>query len=154
MYKGPDMASVAMELDNGNEEGNIDEIKKFVTSRFITSSEGCWRIFLFDTHGRDPSIQRLAVHEENLQMVTFTEGNPEEAISNPKNTTLLAWFKLNQSDPEANSLKYYEIPKHYVWNSSQHKWTKRKQKRCIGHMYTTNPSQGERHYLRITYQEQ
>ena len=138
-----------MELDNGNKEGNIDEIKKFVTSRFITLSEGCWRIFPFDTHGRDPSIQRLAVHEENLQMVTFNEGKPEEAISNPKNTTLLAWFKLNQSDPEANSLKYHEIPEHYVWNSSQHKWTKRKQKRCIGHMYTTNPSQGERHYLRI-----
>ena len=131
VYKGPDMASVAMESDNGNKEGNIDEIKKFVTSRFITSSEGCWRIFAFDTHGRDPSIQRLAVHEENLQMVTFNEGNPEEAISNPKNTTTLAWFKLNQSDPEANSLKYHEIPEHYVWNSSQHKWTKRKQKRCI-----------------------
>ena len=56
VYKGPDMASVAMESDSGNKEGNIDEIKKFVTSRFITSSEGCWRMFPFDTHGRDPSI--------------------------------------------------------------------------------------------------
>ena len=82
-------------------------------------------------------------------MVTFSEQNPEEPIENPKNTTLLAWFKLNEIDPDARSLKYHEIPEHYVCNSSQHKWTKRKQKRFIGHMYTTCPSQGERHYLKI-----
>ena len=46
-------------------------------------------------------------------------------------------------------LKYHEIPQHYVWNQSQHQWTKRKRGRCIGRLYTTNPSQGERHYLRI-----
>ena len=46
-------------------------------------------------------------------------------------------------------LKYHEIPEHYVWNQSQHQWTKRKRGRCIGHLYTTNPSQGERHYLHI-----
>ena len=43
---------------------------------------------------------------------------------------------------------YHEIPEHYVWNSS-HKWTPRKQKQCIGCMYTTTPSQGERHYLHV-----
>ena len=115
----------------------------------MTSSEGCWRIFPYDTHGRDPCIQRLAVHEENLHMVTFNEDNPQEAVANPKNTTLLAWFKLNQYDPDARHLKYHEIPKHYVWNSHQHKWTKTSQKRGIGHMYTASLSQGERHYLRI-----
>ena len=100
-------------------------------------------------HGRDPSIQRLAVHEQNLQMVTFNEENPEEAVSNPKDTTLLAWFTLNQNHPDARHLKYHEVPEHYVWNSQQHKWTKRKKGRCIGHMYTTNPAQGERHYLHL-----
>ena len=124
VYKGPDMASVALESQKENNDGIIDEIKKSVTSQFMTSSEGCWRIFPFDTHGRDPSIQRLAVHEENMQMVMFNEQNPEESIVNPKNITLLAWFKLNQSDPDARSLKYHEIPEHYVWNASQHKWTK------------------------------
>ena len=27
------------------------------------------------------------------------------------------------------------------------KWTKRKQGRCIGCMYTTDPARGERHYI-------
>ena len=82
-------------------------------------------------------------------MVTFNEENPKEAVSDPKNTTLLTWFNLNQSDPDARQLKYHEIPEHYVWNHSQHKWTKRKKCRCIRHLYTTNPSQGERHYLHL-----
>ena len=151
VYKGPDMASVTMELEKQrtSQEGIIDEISKFVNARFVTASEGCWRIFCFDVHGWDPSIQRLAVHEENTQIVWFHEHNPEEAIANLKDTTLLAWFKLNESHPEAQKFKYHEIPEHFVWNSTSHRWTPRKRRNCIGCMYTTSPSQGEWHYLRI-----
>ena len=41
VYKGPDMASVAIESQN-NGEGNakkLEEIEKFVNSRFVTASE-------------------------------------------------------------------------------------------------------------------
>ena len=66
-----------------------------------------------------------------------------------KNTTLLGWFKLNKTDPDARKFKYHEIPEHYVWNSNLYKWTSRKQGYSIGRMYTMNPSQKERHYLCI-----
>ena len=145
VYKGPDMASVAVASGNDMEsqEANVnknhkshpehvDEIEKYVNSRFITASEGFWRICAFDVHGREPSIQCLAVHEENSQIITFNERNPGAALSNPQDTTLLAWFKLNKSDPEAVNYKYHEIPEHYVWNQNCHKWTKRKKGRCIG----------------------
>ena len=102
-----------------------DEIKKFVNLRFITASESYWHISGNDVHGREPSIQRLAIHEENLQTVYFQENNVAEAITNPKNTTLLAWFKLNQVDADARMLKYHKIPEHYVWNQSQHHWDKK-----------------------------
>ena len=36
-YKGPDMASVAVESEH-----KMDEIHKYIHSRFITASEGCW----------------------------------------------------------------------------------------------------------------
>ena len=148
VYKGPDMASVAVESEvQVPKEKNTDEINKFVNARFVTASEACWQIMSFPVHGRDQSIQRLAVHEENLQMITFDEAEPEDAIKNPKDTTLLAWFKLNQRDQEARKYNYHQIPEHYVWN--RHKWTPRKRGHCVGRMYTTNPSQGERHYLRI-----
>ena len=147
--KKAEMCWVTIESGANNEvkEKCADEIDKFVNSRFVTASESFWRICGFDVHDRDPSKQRLAVHEENLQMVTFNEENPREAISNPKDTTLLAWFTLNQTDPEVWQFKYHEIPEKYVWNSQQHKWTQRKRQRCVGCMYTTNPAQGERHFL-------
>ena len=52
------MASVAIEsyTDEGREK-KVDEIDKFVNSRFITATEAYWRICGFDVHGRDPSIQ-------------------------------------------------------------------------------------------------
>ena len=55
----------------------------------MLTSEGYWRIMGFDVHGREPSIQRQAIHEENLQMVTFSADSPDKAITNPKDTTLL-----------------------------------------------------------------
>ena len=118
VYKGSDMASVAVQPAGNNirSDKKHDEIDQFVNSRFIIASESYWRICGFDVHGRDPSVQRLAVHEQNLQMVTFNEANPSEMVSNPKDTTLIAWFALNQNDPDARDIKYDEIPEHYVWN--------------------------------------
>ena len=83
-------------------------------------------------------------------MITFNEDSLREAISNPKDTTLLAWFTLNQNDPDTRQRKYHEIPEYSVWNSSQHKWTPRKKGRCIGCVYTTNPGHGERHHLHLS----
>ena len=65
----------------------------------------------------------------------FQENNVAEAIKNPKNTTLLVWFKLNQVDVDALMLKYHEIPEHYVWNQSQHWWTKGKEEGALA-VYT------------------
>ena len=31
-----------------------------------------------------------------MQVVMFTEENPQDAISDPKDSTLLAWFQLNR----------------------------------------------------------
>ena len=70
------MACVAMQSENRNEDQMVDEIHKYV------NSESSWRIMDFDVHGRQPSIQRLAVHEQNSQMITFNENRPEEAIGN------------------------------------------------------------------------
>ena len=58
VYKGPDMASVAIETENQSDkrERSVDEINKYVNSRFVTASEGCWSIFGFDVHGREPSV--------------------------------------------------------------------------------------------------
>ena len=42
VYKGPDMASVAMNLQLQNDIHQGDEIHKYVNSLFVTVSEACW----------------------------------------------------------------------------------------------------------------
>ena len=69
------MASVALEPSEKR-----DEIKKFVNSRFITASDSMWRFFKFDVHGRDPSVQCLAVPKEDKQRVVFKEDSPLEGL--------------------------------------------------------------------------
>ena len=64
IYKGSDRARVALgdTLADGDQ---VNEITVFLTARFISPPEACWRIFGFPLHGRRPAILRLAVHEEN-----------------------------------------------------------------------------------------
>ena len=92
-------------------------------------------------------VSRLAVHEENMQTVYFQDNNVAEAITNPKNTTLLPWFRLNQVDADAR-MKFQSIM--YGIRPSI-TGPKRKRGKCIGCLYTTNPSEGERHYLCILH---
>ena len=92
VYKGPDMASVqvvgsqADPVDNNTDTKpkEQDEIKKIVNLHFITASEAYWLISGNDVHGRELSIQRLAIHEENMQTVCFQENDVAEAVTNPK----------------------------------------------------------------------
>ncbi|GKA24577.1 DNA helicase [Tanacetum coccineum] len=51
----------------------VDEIKNYVDGRFICLFEACWRIFDYPIHRREPAMQILNVHLENMQRVNFGE---------------------------------------------------------------------------------
>jgi PIF1-like helicase len=76
-------------------------------------------------------------------------GALENATS--KDNTLTAWFKLNQSDTDANEYLYPEIPEHYTFVQSSRKWKKRQRghAKTIGRMYTVSITQGDIFYLRL-----
>ncbi|XP_071694537.1 uncharacterized protein [Rutidosis leptorrhynchoides] len=59
------------------------------------------------------------------------------------------WFELNKHDELARTLTYAKIPKHYVWNKDAKMWTPRKLRTSIGRIVYSNPSSGERYYLRM-----
>ncbi|GKA33004.1 DNA helicase [Tanacetum coccineum] len=44
----------------------IDEIRNYVDCRFICPFESCWRIFDFPIHCREPAVQILNVHLEDI----------------------------------------------------------------------------------------
>ncbi len=107
-------------------------------------------MFEFKTHDRYPPVERLAIHEENMHKVTFSQGHEKEALSKNQDTTLTAWMKCNRDDPAARCIKYPDFPQTYRWDKSKKKWFKRKKYTpSVGRVFSTSPAQGERHYLRM-----
>ncbi|GJU69694.1 DNA helicase [Tanacetum coccineum] len=45
----------------------IDKIQDYVDGRFICPFEACWRIYNFPIHSREPAVQILNFHLENMQ---------------------------------------------------------------------------------------
>ncbi len=75
---------------------DLDEIKKWADARYISAHEALWRIFDFPTNSLTHTVQRLSVHLPGEQNVTFTEKNMQSVVDNPKDSTLEAYFALNE----------------------------------------------------------
>ena len=69
-----------------------------------------YRLFSYPLNDISHIIYRLSVHLENEQYVYFKEGSEEVLIIKNLNTTLTAWFQLNQTDIEARQYLYPDIP--------------------------------------------
>lgn len=150
---------------NVNERLVYDEIEKFQTGRYISSSEAYWRIYGFNIMEKYPPVNKLALHLEDEQQIIFEEENAEDAVNRgPPITQLLAFFILNQTDIEAKDLIYPDIFTKYTWNAKEKRW-KRRIRNCsknsvdqanvmsdaIGRLpvIALNPRQSELFYLRM-----
>lgn len=113
-----------------------DEVTKYEQGRYISSNEAFWRIFGFPIHPtischptsfpiqRYPAIQQLSVHLENGQGVYFTTETAAQQAQAPKDTTLMAFFKLCQQDQFAKTPLYHQVPSYYTWKNNA--WNRRK----------------------------
>ncbi|XP_021985268.2 uncharacterized protein LOC110881257 [Helianthus annuus] len=132
----------------------INEIQSFVDGRFICPHEACWRILNFPIHERDPAVQILAVHLENMQNVTFKENSRLQSIvNNPSfgKTTLTEWLNNNCKEPEGLHLRYSDYPSRFWWESSSKGWIRRARlgSTAIGRLVYIHPTAGELFYLRM-----
>ena len=151
IYKGHDMATLQVD-GNGNQVQVIDEIKEYIDGRYIGPTEACWHLFEFKMHEEKPSVYRLPVHLENEQMVFFDDDDDLEEVENRaanKDSQLMAWFKANQTYPEARQYTYGDMPPHFTFTKKTSKWSPRKQGDTIGRMNFVHPSAGECFYLRL-----
>lgn len=142
-YKGHDRATVEVRSN--------DEVQMYLDTRFIGSCEAAWRIFEFSMSGKSHAITRLQVHLPDQQNVVFDPANPQAALDSVQATTLTAFFRQNQSDPEARTIKYADFPEKYTWKAQAKKWSKRQRAggNAIGRMYYIPPSRGDVYYLRL-----
>ncbi|XP_076935959.1 uncharacterized protein LOC143602871 [Bidens hawaiensis] len=132
----------------------INEIPNFVDGRFICPHEATWRIFDFPIHCRDPQVQVLSVHLENMQNVSFRESTQlQNIIQNPfqKQTTLTGWLESNKIDERGRHLRYVDYVSEYRWDLSGKCWLHRSynKKPSIGRLIYVHPSSGETFYLRM-----
>lgn len=134
------------------DDQNRDEIKEFFDVQYIGSVESCWHIFEFSMHEECPTVYRLPVHLEDQQLVYF---NPDDDIDHVveraavKETALTAWFKLNQTNPEARNTTYQDAPKNWVLDKKKMLWKPQQRGYAIGRMSFASPSSGECFYLQL-----
>lgn len=68
IYKGHDSASIEL-----NPSERFNEIRRYLTSRYVGPSKSAWREFKFCLHKETPNVYRLPVHLENHQSVVFND---------------------------------------------------------------------------------
>ena len=147
VFKGHDRTTVGLADDQ-----NRDEIKEYLDARYIGSVESCWHMFEFPMHFSQPTVYRLPVHLEDQQMVYYNpDDNPNDVLERgaTKETLLTAWFKINQSNPDARNTTYQNFPRTWVYDQKKKAWKPRQRGKAIGRMYFASPSSGERFYLRL-----
>jgi hypothetical protein len=180
VYKGHDRAQVEV-VPAGAGDGEVapaaagqpavrDEIKHYQDGRYVSASEGAWRLFGFDMQKKVPTVVRLAVHLPGQQTVYFQEGGDVDRAMRGSKTTLTEWFAYNMSarsahaaalatDPAAAaprclSTLYHDFPRMATWNQARKQWSDRQRGHQhglppVGRMYYVRPSEGERFYLRL-----
>ncbi|XP_071729327.1 uncharacterized protein [Rutidosis leptorrhynchoides] len=132
----------------------VDEIQNFIDARFICPHEACWRIFKFPFHHREPAVQILAVHLENMQLIKFHEHQQLNSViaNNPtKKTTLTEWLRYNASSTLGKHLTYLEFHSEFVWYDPKKCWKRRTnlKKPSIGRISYIHPSYEEAFFLRM-----
>ncbi|XP_071718509.1 uncharacterized protein [Rutidosis leptorrhynchoides] len=132
----------------------VDEIQNFIDALFICPHEVCWRIFKFPIHHREPAVQILTVHLENMQLIKFHEQQQLTSViaNNPtKKTTLTEWLRYNASSSLGKKLTYLEFPSEFVWYDANKCWQQRTnfKKPSIGRIYYIHPSYEEAFFLRM-----
>ena len=128
-------------------------------TRYVGSTEACWRILSKTLQEGSHSIVRLPIHLPNEHNIIIDENDSEQNIQNAlinKVTMLIDYFELNKRDLEARNYLYIDIPNHYIFKQVEEnciklsRWEKRKNNiNVIGRMYSVSPTQIELFHLRL-----
>ncbi|XP_022003440.2 uncharacterized protein LOC110900870 [Helianthus annuus] len=150
VYKGHDKQVI--QVDQSEPGVVINEIKRFQDARYISPPEAMWLIFSFSLSQIFPAVLALQLHLPNNQMVRFRD---DELMPNivdrerDKRTMLTTFFEINRNDETARVHLYKDFPKHFTWNGSTRRWSRRFGKKQRGRIVSANPAEGERYYLRL-----
>jgi len=158
---------VTAELMSAN--GRYDEISNFQDMRYVSTTEGLWRLLQFDIVVRHPTVVRLDVHLPGRHTVYYQEQDAAQVLERDRaGTKLTEWFLANQLYPGGREIRYVDFPKYFTWNKPTKKWTpltryrrrdatddsenrydfSRPAENVVSRIYTVSPREGERYFIR------
>ncbi|XP_069150759.1 uncharacterized protein [Solanum lycopersicum] len=142
--QGSDRATIGIECSDTPTER--DEIKRYIDCIYISATEACWRIFSFDIHHRQPTVERLPFHLQGENTIVFQEERCSESILNRPDivkTKFTEWFEANKEYEDARELTYSNFHTRWVWDATCKRWTRRKKGKSVGRIYFAHPARGE-----------
>ncbi|KAL8111954.1 hypothetical protein AgCh_019599 [Apium graveolens] len=139
--KGPDKVTAVMERVDGAStvigtstsilrEKQLDEVKNYLSYRYLSSAEACWRIFEFSIHHREPYVQRLFFHLEDEHEVRFRDDDSLPEILGrirPHGTIFVQWVLNNRRDESGRDLIFVRYLTRYRWDNAGKFWARHKQ---------------------------
>ncbi|XP_074374416.1 uncharacterized protein LOC141714820 [Apium graveolens] len=134
-------------------EKQLDEVKNYLSCRYVSYAEACWRIFEFFIHHREPYVQRLFFQLEDEQEVRFRDDDSLPEILGrirPDGTMFVQWLLNNHRDESGHDLTFVRYPTRYRWDNAGKFWAQRKQNiNVVGRMVYVHPASGERFYMHL-----
>ena len=89
IHKGSDRATIVIEESTQSPNAtsrmrywHVDEIKQYFDCHYALALEACWRIFEFNLHSRNLSVERLQYHLENQQIIFFNDYDSLASVLN------------------------------------------------------------------------
>ncbi|XP_020108369.1 uncharacterized protein LOC109724099 isoform X2 [Ananas comosus] len=157
--KGPDRmraviedSCLSTEVNSKKQYDGVDEIKRFLDCRYLSAYEAIWRLFEFDIHHREPTVERLTIHMQFMNNVVYHEGENLLNVVNRCNiekTMFTEWMAMNRIYDDARELTYVEFPTKWVWHPSDKFWSRRKRGNRIGRIVYIHPNSGELYFMRM-----
>ncbi|GJR22636.1 DNA helicase [Tanacetum coccineum] len=108
----------------------------------------------YPIHRREPVVQILNVHLENMQRVNFHERDRLDVIVNmpdKKKTTLTEWYVYNNEHTDGRHLTYLDFPSEFVWYLDTKSWHRRvvRTKKSLGRRTYIHPNSNDLFYFRM-----
>ena len=72
---------------------DIDEIVNYLEAGYVSATESCYRLFVYELHANLPHVMRLALNLEHHQPVVFTgDSDLQEVLRRQTDTSLQDGF--------------------------------------------------------------
>jgi hypothetical protein len=150
IYKGHDAAIIKF-FDGAVGLVDVDEIRAFQESRYVSPPEALWRLYEYRMNDLSHTVIRLPVHEEDEETIYY---EPDETLTMPdlrqrSRSQLLGFFHLNQTDTYARQFTYSQIPLYYIWKEKT--WIRRQKtaNKVIVRLHNVSPHERDRFAIRL-----